>query len=145
MWFFQFFCVIRVSWSYKLRPLTHQQIYRNTFSTCSASTQLPTEIDNVENIRTLRKLKEEKDQKRKEMLDANLAAEQADMIYRDFRDNNKLTNLDYPTRTSGTYNYGFTAQSNDVFSEDRKNGLGGSIPGGALVLAFTNFNRELGK
>jgi hypothetical protein len=93
----------------------------------------------------LRKLKEEKEQKRKEMLDANVAAEQADMIYRDFRDNNKLTNLDSPTRTSGTYNYGFTAQSNDVFSEDKKNGLGGSIPGGALQLAFTNFNRELGK
>jgi hypothetical protein len=149
LFWFQFLCVISLSWSYKLRPLTNQKVNRNSFSKCSASAQLPTEKENdqnlLQNIRTLGRLKEERELKRKEMIAANLAAEQADTVYKDFRDNNRVFNSAYPKRTSGTYNYGFTSQSNDVLLQDKKNGLGNSIPSGAIILAFTNFKRELGR
>lgn len=143
LWF-HFFCLL--SWSYKLRSPIHQmRTYKSfiTYSTLPAQSSVESEIDV---LNTLRRLKDEREQKRKEMLAANMAADLADTVYRDFRTAHKLTMIpDHTILINGTYNYGFTSQSNDHLLLDKKNGLGGSVPSGAIILAFTNFQRELGR
>jgi regulator of replication initiation timing len=44
---------------------------------------------------------------------------------------------------SGSYDYGFTSQSNGV-NVNTKNSVGDEVPSSAIVLAVTNFRRELG-
>ena len=87
--------------------------------------------------------KAERDQKRSEMLASNLAAEKAEMAYREYRAQHYR--IEGPSLTSGTYDYGFNTHTNDVLLVSKNSGIGGSVPSGIIKLALNNFKRELGE
>ena len=93
--------------------------------------------------RKLKLFRAERDQKRSEMLASNLAAEKAEMAYREYRAQHYR--IEGPSLTAGTYDYGFNTHSNDVLLVSKNSGIGGSVPSGIIKLALNNFKRELGK
>ena len=90
----------------------------------------------------LERLKSDRDLKRSELLASNLAAQKAEIEYRDFR--SLHYHIEGSPLTTGTYDYGFNTQSNDVLLLNKNSGLGGSVPSGIITLAITNFKREFG-
>jgi hypothetical protein len=100
-------------------------------------------ISESEVARKLKMFKAERDQKRNEMLASNLAAEKAEMAYREYRAQHYR--IEGPSLTSGTYDYGFNTHSNDALLVSKNGDLGGSVPSGIITLAINNFKRELGK
>ena len=120
------------------RPTLHAKtLGANRILTTSIHSSLISETE------VARKLKAERDQKRSEMLASNLAAEKAEMAYREYRAQHYR--IEGPSLTSGTYDYGFNTHSNDALLVSKNSGIGGSVPSGIITLALNNFKRELGK
>ena len=123
------------------RPTLHAKtLGANRISTTSILSSL---ISETEVARKLKMFKAERDQKRSEMLASNLAAEKAEMAYREYRAQHYR--IEGPSLTSGTYDYGFNTHSNDALLVSKNSGIGGSVPSGIITLALNNFKRELGK
>lgn len=99
-------------------------------------------ISEAEIASKLQTLKSDRDIKRNELLASTLAAQKAEIEYRDFR--SLHYHIEGSPLTTGTYDYGFNTQSNDVLLLNKNSGLGGSVPFGIITLAITNFKREFG-
>ena len=129
------FCVVQ-------RPTLHAKTLGSNriSSTTAMHSSLISETDVA---RKLKMFKAERDQKRSEMLASNLAAEKAEMAYREYRAQHYR--IEGPSLTSGTYDYGFNTHSNDALLVSKNSGIGGSVPSGIIKLALNNFKRELGK
>lgn len=125
-----------------LRSTLHSKVLvgNRISSTTSLHSSL---ISESEVARKLKMFKAERDQKRNEMLASNLAAEKAEMAYREYRAQHYR--IEGPSLTSGTYDYGFNTHSNDALLVSKNGGLGGSVPSGIITLAINNFKRELGE
>ena len=109
---------------------------RRISKSCHYSTLSETDIADK-----LRALKDDRDLKRNEQYASNLAAQKAEIEYRDFR--SLHYHVEGSPLTASTYDYGFNTQSNDAFLV-KDSSLGGSVPSGIITLAVTNFKREFG-
>ena len=87
-------------------------------------------------------LRSVRDRRRDDKLQADLAAQKAEIEYRDYRALHG--HIEGSSFIPGTYDYGFNTQSNDILLVNKNSGLGGSVPAGIIKLAAANFKRELG-
>ena len=98
--------------------------------------------ESAEISKKLSSLRKERDTRRDQKSKADLAAQKAEIEYRNFRAANG--HIEGSSFIPGTYDYGFNTQSNDILLVSKNSGLGGSTPAGIVQLATTNFKRELG-
>ena len=141
-------CSVIVLFALLSRTFSYQNRQKHQFpNSClgkgiSKSRHYSSSISEADIAAKLRTLKGDRDAKRSELLASNVAAQKAEIEYRDFRSLHH--HIEGSPLTTGTYDYGFNTQSNDVLLLSKNSGLGGSVPAGIITLAITNFKREFG-